>query len=124
MAPITDDVVNELKSTITKLESRIHELEAQLSGSSGSSASSSGSMRMVLMGPPGAGKFLPRFLWAPYSDYNAAGKGTQAPRIKDKYCVCHLVSAVDTMVLWKALADYADRLPATCSVLRSRKRLI
>lgn len=29
-------------------------------------------VRLVLMGPPGA------------------GKGTQAPKIKDKYCVCHL----------------------------------
>ncbi|BAE61095.1 unnamed protein product [Aspergillus oryzae RIB40] len=31
-------------------------------------------MRMVLMGPPGA------------------GKGTQAPALKDKYCVCHLAT--------------------------------
>ncbi|KAJ3042330.1 adenylate kinase [Rhizophlyctis rosea] len=31
-------------------------------------------LRMVIMGPPGA------------------GKGTQAPRIKDTYCVCHLAT--------------------------------
>eukprot|EP00842_Homolaphlyctis_polyrhiza_P002461 jgi/Hompol1/3215/HPOL_001533-RA len=31
-------------------------------------------LRMILMGPPGA------------------GKGTQAPRIKDTYCVCHLAT--------------------------------
>ncbi|KAJ3082483.1 Adenylate kinase 2, mitochondrial [Quaeritorhiza haematococci] len=31
-------------------------------------------LRMVIMGPPGA------------------GKGTQAPRIKDEYCVCHLAT--------------------------------
>jgi adenylate kinase len=31
-------------------------------------------LRIVLMGPPGS------------------GKGTQAPNIKDKYCVCHLAT--------------------------------
>ncbi|KAJ1965680.1 adenylate kinase, partial [Dimargaris xerosporica] len=31
-------------------------------------------LRMVLMGPPGA------------------GKGTQAPKIKEKFCVCHLAT--------------------------------
>ncbi|KAI8909441.1 adenylate kinase-domain-containing protein [Powellomyces hirtus] len=31
-------------------------------------------LRMVIMGPPGA------------------GKGTQAPTIKDKYCICHLAT--------------------------------
>jgi adenylate kinase len=31
-------------------------------------------LRMVLMGPPGA------------------GKGTQAPKLKDTYCVCHLAT--------------------------------
>jgi adenylate kinase len=31
-------------------------------------------MRMVLMGPPGA------------------GKGTQAPKIKEQFCVCHLAT--------------------------------
>ncbi len=31
-------------------------------------------LRMVIMGPPGA------------------GKGTQAPKIKEEYCVCHLAT--------------------------------
>lgn len=63
MAPITDEVVNGLTDTIKKLESRVQELEAKLNGSSsgGGSSSSGGvnplnSMRMVLMGPPGAGE--------------------------------------------------------------------
>ncbi|KAI8804940.1 adenylate kinase-domain-containing protein [Cladochytrium replicatum] len=38
------------------------------------SKSSEKELRMVIMGPPGA------------------GKGTQAPRIKDEYCVCHLAT--------------------------------
>jgi len=74
MAPITDSAVSDLKKLVSKLESRIEELEARLDGGKGSSASSGGSMRMILMGPPGA------------------GKGTQAPRIKDKYCICHLAT--------------------------------
>ncbi|EON61616.1 adenylate kinase 1 [Coniosporium apollinis CBS 100218] len=73
MAPITDTIVDELKSLVNKLESRVAELEAKLGGEK-STPSSSGAMRMILMGPPGA------------------GKGTQAPRIKDKFCVCHLAT--------------------------------
>lgn len=74
MAPITDHVVDDLKGIISKLESRVAELEAKLSGDGSKSPSSGGAMRMILMGPPGA------------------GKGTQAPRIKDKYCICHLAT--------------------------------
>ncbi|KAF2688681.1 adenylate kinase [Lentithecium fluviatile CBS 122367] len=73
MAPIQETVVDELKNTVARLESRIHELEQRLGGGS-SSASSPEGVRMILMGPPGA------------------GKGTQAPRIKDKFCVCHLAT--------------------------------
>lgn len=58
MAPITDDIVNDLKSTIHKLESRVHELEARFNGSPGGGSGGANplnAMRMVLMGPPGAG---------------------------------------------------------------------
>ncbi|KAF2243263.1 putative adenylate kinase [Trematosphaeria pertusa] len=71
MAPITETVVDELKSTVSRLEARIAELENRLAGGSGSSTEG---VRMILMGPPGA------------------GKGTQAPRLKDKFCVCHLAT--------------------------------
>lgn len=70
MAPTDSSIVDELKSIITKLESRVEELEQRLAGKTNSASS----MRMILMGPPGA------------------GKGTQAPRIKDKYCICHLAT--------------------------------
>lgn len=55
MAPITDQLVDELKNTISKLESRVQELEARLHGGKGAASSSPESMRMILIGPPGAG---------------------------------------------------------------------
>ncbi|EAL88461.1 adenylate kinase [Aspergillus fumigatus] len=73
MAPITEEVVHGLKDMIEKLENRVQELEARLGGES-KPKSIAEQMRIVLMGPPGA------------------GKGTQAPRLKEKYCVCHLAT--------------------------------
>ncbi|KAL4996158.1 adenylate kinase [Aspergillus recurvatus] len=74
MAPITDDVVAGLKSTIGKLEARIEDLESRLVSGESKPKSVAEHMRIILMGPPGA------------------GKGTQAPKIKEKYCVCHLAT--------------------------------
>lgn len=54
MAPITDSVVDDLKSLVHRLESRIADLEAKVAGSDGTQSPSQ-SMRMILMGPPGAG---------------------------------------------------------------------
>ncbi len=59
MAPITDDTVEALRDTIRKLESRVHQLEAKMSGEDGSKSKSNlASVRMILMGPPGAGRGL------------------------------------------------------------------
>jgi len=76
MPSISDREVSDLKDLVAKLEARVHQLETKVTGGSSSSGnkSSAESMRMVLMGPPGA------------------GKGTQAPAIKDKYCICHLAT--------------------------------
>ncbi|KAF2180181.1 adenylate kinase [Zopfia rhizophila CBS 207.26] len=74
MAPLQDQVVDDLKSLVSKLENRVAELEAKIAGGESSSSASSEGVRMILMGPPGA------------------GKGTQAPKIKEKYCVCHLAT--------------------------------
>ncbi|KAF2710905.1 adenylate kinase cytosolic [Pleomassaria siparia CBS 279.74] len=71
MAPIPDQVVDDLKGLISKLEGRIAELESRLGGGGGAPTEG---VRMILMGPPGA------------------GKGTQAPKIKDKFCACHLAT--------------------------------
>ena len=54
MAPITDDIVSDLKGLVQKLESRVQELEAKIAGKP-SQASMAETMRMVIMGPPGAG---------------------------------------------------------------------
>ncbi|KAF2228864.1 adenylate kinase 1 [Viridothelium virens] len=73
MAPITEEMAQSLLDTVHRLETRLQQVEAKLEGrESGSSPSET--MRMILMGPPGA------------------GKGTQAPRIKEKYGCCHLAT--------------------------------
>ena len=61
MAPITEQAVDDLKSLIRQLEARVVELESRLSGGSGKSAPSEG-IRMILMGPPGAGAFFCSFV--------------------------------------------------------------
>lgn len=59
MAPLSDQLVDTLRSTVDKLEARVAELEAKLEGKSGGQSAVSQSpaegMRMILMGPPGAG---------------------------------------------------------------------
>ena len=62
---MSQELVDKLKSTVDKLESRVPELESKLkgeqSGGGGSSSgggSSGGGLRMILMGPPGAGMYL------------------------------------------------------------------
>ncbi|KAF2633375.1 adenylate kinase [Macroventuria anomochaeta] len=74
MAPLTDSAVSDLQSTVSRLEKRIAELETRLQGQVGIADQAQESVRMILIGPPGA------------------GKGTQAPRIKDKFCACHLAT--------------------------------
>lgn len=59
MAPITQETVDGLKDVIHKLESRVADLESRLVHG-GSPASTSKSIaeqfRIILIGPPGAGK--------------------------------------------------------------------
>lgn len=62
--------VEDLKSVVEKLQDRIHTLEKK----AGIIPAVPKSIRMVLIGPPGA------------------GKGTQAPNLKEKFCACHLAT--------------------------------
>ncbi|KAI1800716.1 adenylate kinase cytosolic [Daldinia bambusicola] len=65
---IIDDEMKRLQDVVSSLEDRVRRLEQRQSGESGES------VRMILMGPPGA------------------GKGTQAPKIKEKFSCCHLAT--------------------------------
>jgi len=75
MPPIGDDTVKSLHDLVNKLESRVKELEDRLGhAQDGTKHEATPSVRMILMGPPGA------------------GKGTQAPKIKERFSCCHLAT--------------------------------
>jgi len=57
MAPLTDSAVSDLQGTVSRLEKRIAELESRLQGQAGIGDQSQESVRMILIGPPGAGAF-------------------------------------------------------------------
>ncbi|KAI1175773.1 adenylate kinase-domain-containing protein [Nemania sp. FL0916] len=65
-----DSEFKRLHDVVTSLEERVKRLEQRQSGE----PTTTESIRMVLMGPPGA------------------GKGTQAPKIKEKFSCCHLAT--------------------------------
>ncbi|KAG6059706.1 adenylate kinase [Claviceps sp. LM77 group G4] len=65
-----EDELKQLKKVIGSLDSRIKQLEKRTMGFSPSTEE----IRMIIMGPPGA------------------GKGTQAPKIKDRFSCCHLAT--------------------------------
>jgi adenylate kinase len=60
MAPLTDSAVSDLQGTVSRLEKRIAELESRLQGQAGIGDQSQESVRMILIGPPGAGAFWRR----------------------------------------------------------------
>jgi adenylate kinase len=55
MAPIGDNIAQALRDDVHKLHMRIQELENKLAEKSGSGPAPDGDVRMILMGPPGAG---------------------------------------------------------------------
>lgn len=68
--------MDQLKDLVNKLENRVQELEAKAGINSTTTTTTElpKALRMVLIGPPGA------------------GKGTQAPNLKEKFCACHLAT--------------------------------
>ncbi|KAM3536993.1 hypothetical protein ARSEF1564_010084 [Beauveria bassiana] len=69
---IVEDELKQLKDVIGNLESRIKSLEQRATDSA--APVSTEEIRMLLIGPPGA------------------GKGTQAPKIKERFSCCHLAT--------------------------------
>ncbi|KAG9231014.1 putative adenylate kinase 1 [Amylocarpus encephaloides] len=75
MAPIGDDVAQKILDSIQDLHARIKKLEDGIQhNADGVPPSPTEGVRMILMGPPGA------------------GKGTQAPKIKERFPCCHLAT--------------------------------
>jgi len=72
MAPSNE--LEYLKSLVAQLNDKIQTLEAKAKDAVTPTPTPAQQLRMILVGPPGA------------------GKGTQAPRIKEKFCVCHLAT--------------------------------
>jgi len=71
MAPTLDDIAS-IKDLVNQLQARVEQMERDIrTGTEGTPAQQ---LRMILIGPPGA------------------GKGTQGPKIKDKFCICHLAT--------------------------------
>ncbi|KII89350.1 hypothetical protein PLICRDRAFT_109752 [Plicaturopsis crispa FD-325 SS-3] len=72
MAPT--DELEYLKSLVGQLNDKIQALEAKAKSAVSGTKTPAQQLRTILMGPPGA------------------GKGTQAPLIRDQFCVCHLAT--------------------------------
>ncbi|KAL0947590.1 hypothetical protein HGRIS_013679 [Hohenbuehelia grisea] len=72
MAP--SDELEYLKTLVKQLNDKIHLLEERAKAALPGHKDPARQLRTILMGPPGA------------------GKGTQAPRIRDEFCICHLAT--------------------------------
>ncbi|KAJ3487096.1 hypothetical protein NLI96_g3787 [Meripilus lineatus] len=69
----SSDELEYLKSLVAQLNEKIHALE-QKAKAAVAPKTPAQQLRTILIGPPGA------------------GKGTQAPRIRDQFCVCHIAT--------------------------------
>ncbi|KAF8227357.1 adenylate kinase 1 [Tricholoma matsutake] len=67
------DELEYLKSLVSQLNEKIQTLEAKAKAAA-TPKTPAQQLRTILIGPPGA------------------GKGTQAPKIRDEFCVCHLAT--------------------------------
>ncbi|KAF5974459.1 adenylate kinase 1 [Fusarium coicis] len=65
-----EDELKQLRDVLSTIDTRIKKLEARATGG----PVSTDEIRMILIGPPGA------------------GKGTQAPKIKERFSCCHLAT--------------------------------
>jgi adenylate kinase len=74
MAPITETTVSDLKDLVHKLEARVHHLESRYESGGKKPQSAAESMRMILIGPPGAGTLQNRAVWRGACLHQAQGK--------------------------------------------------
>ncbi|KAK1719759.1 adenylate kinase [Colletotrichum lupini] len=81
MSSLVEEAVKKLTNTVESLESRIKSLEDRAAGGSGKLSTEE--VRMILIGPP-----VPVFVLMMVF---RTGKGTQAPKIKEKFNCCHLI---------------------------------
>lgn len=87
MAP-ADEQLNYLKDLVRQLNDKIAVLEQRAKDVPRTPVEQ---LRMILVGPPGAGMTL-LFLHMNKVTSSSVGKGTQAPKIREKFCVCHLAT--------------------------------
>jgi adenylate kinase len=98
MAPT--DELSYLKSLVQQLNQKIDDLEKKAKSAVAKATQPPRELRMILVGPPGAGMlFFSIFIALSVYKNNTpspmlacVGKGTQAPTIRDKFCVCHLAT--------------------------------
>ena len=90
MAP--SDELEYLKGLVAQLNDKIHALEQRAKHAAQGPKTPAQQLRTILVGPPGSGTCHPPSLSASRHAHTLAGKGTQAPRIRDEYCVCHLAT--------------------------------
>ena len=138
MAPITEEVVTGLKDTIGKLENRIEDLEGRL-GFETKPKSVAEQMRIILMGPPGAGMlneiefffvefvfffFFFFFFRCPSSDQYVNRQGNPGTASEGEVLCLPLGECLVYSIRPKSgpLIRMDDRLPVTCCDPRSRRR--
>ncbi len=59
----SEQIVEQLRNHITSLENRVHELEGKFGKPDSTPKPAVDGMRMILIGPPGAGKHHPLRQW-------------------------------------------------------------
>ncbi len=115
---MAEHLVEQLRATVEKLENRLKTLEDRLHHGDNETAPARGGagdgMRMILIGPPGAGTFLKRCCESATSLLGGLRECTDANPMYQARARKRRKSRSDTdAVIW---------LPATCCARKSRRR--
>ncbi|KAF7796486.1 hypothetical protein EIP86_007663 [Pleurotus ostreatoroseus] len=104
-----EDELQYLKQLAKQLNDKIDALEASMKAKGADKRTPAQQLRTILVGPPGAGAYFANSVrvvcadefttlsldaFLPRADVSCIvrRKGTQAPRIKEQFCVCHLAT--------------------------------